>query len=192
MMYSKVRIVLWNWCCACTGVTASPTRSTPKYVRWSQEQVTSLWPGFHKVSQPSSLKSENKPTIWWTEQIIHPLCSFTSAVLSGQTGWVASSILAFHSCFRSVHGHHSLWIILTVPRCSSSYIWNLRCLKPALQVITERQSGSSFCPPLPPLFQWLIRDTTSIKGNSEFPLNDIWCRILSPFAETSYNHWASN
>lgn len=51
-------------CCDCLSIVllhtmkkAKPTMSTPKYVRWSQEQVTWFWPRSHRVRQPSLLNS---------------------------------------------------------------------------------------------------------------------------------------
>lgn len=60
---------------------ATPTMSTPKYVRWSQEQVTWVWPGFHSVLQPSLLYSgeSDRPTDTSFIQMIHLISSAHSA-----------------------------------------------------------------------------------------------------------------
>lgn len=47
----------YSWARLCVMRTASPTMSTPKYVRWSQEQVMWLWLRSHSVRQPSELNS---------------------------------------------------------------------------------------------------------------------------------------
>lgn len=60
------------------------TMSTPKYVRWSQEQMMWLWPRFHRVRQPSLLNTDksNKHTSRQMYQLTFELHQVTVLVVS--------------------------------------------------------------------------------------------------------------